>query len=71
MPGWGNAIGWLFDRFPSRKESLINEIRKIKEEMDGLLEKGGHMSVTEYKRYELLADRLREAEEKLTTIHAS
>lgn len=38
MAGIGTMLGWLFDRLPSRGESLRNELDKLNAERKRLLE---------------------------------
>lgn len=38
MAGIGTMIGWIFDRLPSRGESMRNEIDKLTAERKRLLE---------------------------------
>jgi hypothetical protein len=39
MPGWGDAVGWIFDRLPSKKEGLRKRIEKLEREMDDIQRK--------------------------------
>jgi hypothetical protein len=56
--GWGTAVGWLFDRFPGRNESLRNKIYKVERKMIELLKKKPFTDSDSVK-YEQLADKLR------------
>ena len=40
MAGIGTMLGWIFDRLPSRGESLRNAIDKLEREQDDLTKKG-------------------------------
>jgi hypothetical protein len=58
LPGWGEVVGKVSSWFPTRRESLINTIDKIKKEMVDVQNKVPFDSA----KYQLLCDKLRNAE---------
>ena len=62
--GWGTVLGFIFDRFPARKESLRNESERLKREMS-LIQKINPSTDITRRDYERIAERLREVETKL------
>ena len=72
MANWGTVFGWIFDRFPTKRESLLNEINRINKRREELQDKWLVASpvdsdVSEYSR---ISRRLSELEERLKTIKA-
>ena len=43
MAGWGGFLGKLFDLIPGRKESMLNRIKAIKEDMHEIQTKKGKL----------------------------
>ena len=66
MPGWGDAVGWIFDRLPGKKEGLRNEIESIERKMYDLTKKEN--TDKNVMLYERLSGRLRELQNKLKNI---
>ena len=72
MPGWSDVAGWIFDRLPTRKEGILNEIKKIntrrKELQDNWITSSPNADdIAEYTK---LGRRLSELEERLKTFKA-
>ena len=67
MPGWGSAIGWIFNAIPAREERIRNKIDKIEREMNELtkIDKDQKLYVRSIAKYERLANKLRKLESKL------
>ncbi len=72
MPGWGDVVGWVFDRLPTRREGILNEIRKINEKREDLQTKWLTASPIEsdLHLYVKLGRRLSELEGRLKTFKA-
>lgn len=66
MPGWGDAVGWIFDRLPTKKESLRNEIEKTERKMYELTKKEN--TDKNVMLYEHLSGRLRKLQDRLKNI---
>ena len=66
-PGWGDAVGWIFDRLPSKKEGLRKRIEKLEREMDDIQRKATY-SDSDRTRYQLLSGKLRQAQDALKAI---
>ena len=72
MANWGTVFGWLFDRLPTKKESLLNEINRINKRREELQNKwlvSGPVD-SDVSEYTDLGRRLSELEERLKTIKA-
>lgn len=54
----------ILDRLPSRKESILNRIQEIKDEIKKLQSKGGSWTVIDSARYYKLDDELCELEKR-------
>ena len=70
--GWGNVFGWIFDRLPSKKEGILNEINKINKRRNELQDKWLTASPIDrdVSEYTNLGRMLAELEERLKTIKA-
>lgn len=72
MSGWGTVFGWIFDRLPTRKESILNEINKINKRREELQNKWLTASPIErdVTEYTSLGRRLSELEERFKNFKA-
>ena len=67
MPGWGTVAGWIFDRFPNKKESLRNQAENIKRELNEIQNRRPFRA-TDADKYQRLAHKLRQVEQKIKNI---
>lgn len=67
MPGWGDVFGKIFDWLPGRKESMLNRIRAIKEEMHAIQTKPGKLTANDAVKLVRLANELSLLEERVGT----
>lgn len=67
MPGWGDAVGKIFDWLPGKKEAKLNEIAKLQRQNDEY-QKEIPMSAVTSGKYILNADRIKRLHEELARI---
>jgi len=65
MAGWGTIIGKIFDWIPGRKESMLNRIKSIKEEMHELQTKKGKVLARDIVTLERLSRELSVLQERV------
>lgn len=56
----------LLNLFPSRRESILNEIQEIKDKLHAMQQKSGQWTVDDTSRYYQLTDRLQKLEKQST-----
>lgn len=67
MPGWGDAIGKIFDWLPGRRESKESEIQRLLKENEKI-EKEKPLSSASVSRFERNADRIKQLRAEISRI---
>ncbi|CAK0748970.1 hypothetical protein CCP3SC15_150011 [Gammaproteobacteria bacterium] len=65
MAGWGDVFGKMAQWFPGRKESMLNRIAAVKEEMRVIQTKPGKLSARDGNRLIVLSNELSVLQQKV------